>query len=179
MKKILFLLSLVINLQLAAQNTDYTIQANGIGPYKLGIKQAAIEKITGKKIVLKNLLTDEGWQDTVKVKYKNTDLELFLQKSYVDSGKYDIVLNGLKVNNPLYKTKAGVGIGDDKLKVITAYDYHSVSIWPEYEDEEYTRRSKTKAIMYVYFDKEGCSLVFFLLNKKVTAIEISYAEEGD
>lgn len=178
MKKLISLLCIVYSLHTAAQNTDYTILPNGVGPYKLGINQSAIEKITGKKIKLKNLLTEEGWQDTVKVKYKNTDLELFLQRSYTDSVRYEIVLNGMKLNSPLYKTKAGVGIGDEKLKVITAYDYHSVSFWPEFEDEEYTRRSKTKAVLYVYFDKEGCSLIFHMLNKKVTAIEISYAEEG-
>ncbi|MCX6316465.1 MAG: hypothetical protein NTW29_04195 [Bacteroidetes bacterium] len=179
MKKLLLLLLIAVAQQIAAQNTDNTIQANGIGPYKLGMKKAAIEKIWGKKIQLKNLLTEEGWQDTITVKYKNTDLQLYLQKSYADSAQFDIVLDGIKVFSPLFKTKAGVGVGDDKLKVINAYEFNSVSIWPEFEDDEFTRRSKTRAIMYVYFDKEGSSFVFHLLNKKVTAIEIGYAEEGD
>lgn len=179
MKKVLFLLLIAMTSRLAAQNNDYIITPNAIGPFKLGIKKAELEKLTGKKITLKHLLTEEGWEDTVKTKYKNTDLELYLQKRYLESEKYDIVLNGIKVTSPLFKTKAGIGIGDDKIKVINAYEYNSITLWPEFEDEEYTRRSKTKSVISVYFDKEGNSLTFYLLNKKVVAIEVSYAEEGD
>lgn len=179
MKNIIFFLALVVTTQLAAQNNDYLITPTSVGPFKLGTKKAALEKLIGKKITLKYLLTEDGWQDTVKAKYKNTDIDLYLQKSYVDSAKYDIVLNGIKVTSPLYKTKAGVGIGDDKLKIINTYEYNSISVWPEFEDEEYTRRSKTKSMITVYFDKEGNSLSFYLINKKVVSVEVTYSEEGD
>jgi transposase len=179
MKKIVFLLFIAIATTAAAQNNDYLVTPNAIGPLKLGTKKTTLEKIIGKKITLKYLLTEDGWQDTVKTKYKNTDITLYLQRNYVDSAVYDIVLSGMMVNNPLYKTRAGIGIGDDKLKVINAYEFNSISLWPEFEDEEYTRRSKTKSVITVYFDKEGNSLTFYLLNKKITSIEVSYAEEGD
>lgn len=179
MKRILFLLFIAISTQIAAQNNDYLITPNGIGPFKLGIKKAQVEKLLGKKITLKNLLAEDGWQDTIKARYKNTDIELYLQRSYETMDKPDIVLGGIRVYSSLYKTQAGIAVGDDKMKVINTYEFYSVSIWPEFEDEEYTRRSKTKAVVSVYFDKEGNSIAFNLTNKKVTSMEVTYSEEGD
>jgi transposase len=179
MKKILLLLLVAFATRIAAQNNDYLVTPNSVGALKMGMKKAELEKLLGKKIILKNLLDKEGYSDTIKTKYKNIDVALYLERFYIEEEKYDIVLQGIKTSSPLCKTKAGIGIGDDKIKIITAYENNSLYIWPEYEDEEYTRRSKTKSVITVYDDKTGNSIIFYLFNKKVTAVEVTYSQEGD
>lgn len=179
MKNIFLLLLIAVSSQIAAQNSDYLITPKGIGPFSLGIKKAEVEKLLGKKITLKNLLKEDGWQDTIKARYKNTDIDIYLQRSYENTDKPDIILGGVRVYSNVYKTQSGITIGDDKMKVVNTYEYNAVNIWPEYEDDEFTRRSKSKAVISVYFDKEGNSISFNLTNKKVTSIEVTFLEEGD
>lgn len=179
MKKLLLILLIAIGNKIAAQNTDYLITAKGIGSLKIGMKKAEVEKVTGKKITLKNLLDKDGYSDTIKTKYKNIDVLLYLERQYLEEEKYDIVLSGIKTTSPLCKTSTGIGIGDDKIKIINAYENSSIYIWPEFEDDTYTKRSKTKVVISVYNDEDGNTINFSLLNKKVISIEITYAMEGD
>jgi chaperonin GroEL (HSP60 family) len=67
-------------------------------------------------------------------------------------------------------------IGDDKMKVITAYENNLLNIWPEYEDEDYTRRSKTRSVILASSDDSNNTLIFYLNNKKVVAFEVTYYE---
>lgn len=179
MRKILFLLLVCSTFAATAQNNDYLVTAKGIGALKLGMKKAALEKVLNKKITLKYLSDkDSGYADTIKTKYKNADVTLYLGKEYVDENTEVVVLNGILCSSPLCKTKSGIGIGDDKMKIINTYEFNSVNIWPEFEDENYTRRSKTKSVIYVTFDDDENTVVFHLVNKKVVSFEVTYYE-GD
>lgn len=179
MRKIMLLLLLALTTGLAAQNTDYLVTQNGMGLLKLGMKKAELEKVLGKKIQLKNLLEKDGYSDTIKVKYKNIDVLVYLEKSWLADDSYELVLSGIRTSSPLCKTAGGIGIGTDKLKIVNAYENSNVYIWPDYEDETYTRRSKTKSVITIFNDDEANSLTFYLLNKKVVAIEITYGMTGD
>lgn len=179
MRKIMLFLLLALTTGLAAQNTDYLVTPKGIGQLKLGMKKAELEKVLGKKIQLKNLLEKDGYSDTIKAKYKNIDVQVYIEKSWVDEDNYELVLSGIRTSSPLCKTAGGIGIGTDKLRIVNAYENSTVYIWPEYEDDTYTRRSKTKAVISVFSDEEANSLNFYLVNKKVASIEVTYAMEGD
>jgi hypothetical protein len=178
MKKILFLLMISVATGAAAQNSDYIISWTGMGALKIGTKKADLEKIIGKKITLKNLIGDEGYSDTIKTKYKNIDVQLYLIRQYNEENP-DIVLQGIRITSPLCKTKAGIGIGDDKMKIINVYENNTLYIWPDYDDDTFTNRSKTKSVITVSADNIENALTFHLTNKKVVAIEISYSEGGD
>lgn len=160
---------------LHAQNNDYLVTMDGIGTLKLDMKQAEVEKLLNKKFTLKNMSEKDGsWMDTVKTKYKNTDITLYFERVYDDETNFHMALAGIMANSPLYKTKTGLGIGADKLRIIGVYEFNRLEVFPDYEDEEYTRISKTLSSIYVYADGSENALVFHLRNKKVISIEIMH-----
>jgi hypothetical protein len=175
MKKIFLLLLIAFATRVAAQNNDYIVSMNGIGALKIGTKKAELEKIIGKKITLKNLLNEEGYADTIKAKYKNIDVQLYLNRQYIDE-KPEIVLQGVKTSSPLCKTKSGIGTGDDKIKIINVYENYTLYLWPDYEDDTYTKRSKTRSVINVSGDDSDNAIIFYLTNKKVVAIEVTYSD---
>jgi hypothetical protein len=176
MKKIFFLLLFAFATRVTAQSNDYLVTMKGIGALKIGTRQADIEKVIGKKITLKNLLNkEEGYADTIKAKYKNIDVLLYLERQYTSDEKSEIVLQGIKTSSPLCKTNAGIGIGDDKMKIISVYENNTLYIWPDYTDDTYTTRSKTKSVINVSADNSDNAITFYLTNKKVTSVEVSYS----
>jgi hypothetical protein len=177
MRKIFSLLLICIATNCLAQNTDYIVSMSGIGALKPGITKAALEKVLGKKIVLKYLSDkDSGYADTIKTKYKNIDVIIYLGRQYVDEDKQDIVMTGVRSSSPLCRTKAGIGIGDDKIKVINVYENNTLFIWPDYEDDSYTKRSKTRSVISVSADDSDNTIIIYLLNKKVVSFEVAYYE---
>ncbi len=177
MKKIFLLFLIAFASNISAQNSDYLVTMNGIGSLKIGMKKAELEKLLNKKIVLRHLSDkDSGYADTIKTKYKNADVILYLAKQYVDENKEDIVLNGVRSSSLLCKTKSGIAIGDDKMKIINVYENYMLNIWPEYEDENYTRRSKSRSVVLVSADDSNNTIIFYLNNKKVVAFEVTYYE---
>ena len=177
MKKLFFFLLIAVTTTAAAQNTDYIVSMTGIGSLKIGMKKAALEKVLGKKIILKYLSDkDSGYADTIKTKYKSIDVILYLGKQYLDENKEEIVLTGIRSGSALCKTKAGIGIGDDKMKVINVYENNMLNIWPDFEDDTYTKRSKTKSVINVSADDSDNTIVIYLVNKKVVAFEVVYYE---
>ena len=145
---------------------------NGIGSLKLNMKVPDVEKIIGKKIVFKNQNENGAYADTIRAKYKNTDIDLYFDREYYDDEKFDMVLSGLQVNNPLFKTSNGIGIGTDKMKIVTTYEMNRLTIVPEYTDDTYTTLSKILSSIWVYSDESENTLVFHLKNKKVASIEL-------
>lgn len=178
MRKLFFSLIIFISLGAAAQGSGMTVSFKGIGPFKPGMKKAEVEKITGKKITLKNLLTEDGWADTIRINYQNASFNLYFEKQYTDSVNFEYGLYGVQTTSALCKTSAGIGIGTDKLKIITTYEFNGINIWPEYEGPDFMIKSKTKAIVTVSDDEGYNAIVFHLLNNKVASIEVSYFQ-GD
>lgn len=177
MKKLLLFLVIAITTNASAQTTDYVVSMAGIGPFKIGMKKIELEKVLAKKITLHYLSDkDSGYADTIKTKYKNMDVILYLGKQYVDENKEDIILTGVRSGSALCKTKSGIAIGDDKIKVINVYENNTLYIWPEYEDDTYTRRSKTKSLISISADDSENSIVIHLVNKKVVSFEVLYYE---
>ncbi len=177
MKKIIFLLFIAMAMKASAQSNDYLVTMNGIGLLKIGLKKAELEKILNKKITLRYLSDkDSGYADTIKTKYKNIDVTLYLSKQYTNENKAAIYLHGIRTSSPLCQTRSGIKIGDDKIKIISAYENSILNIWPEYEDENYTRRSKTRSVVLVSSDDNNNTIIFYLNNKKLVAFEVTYYE---
>lgn len=173
MRNTFIIFFLFIGLTASSQNSDYIVSLSGIGSLKLDMKQADVEKMLGKKFTLKHINDKEGsWMDTVLTKYKNTDIKLYFERQYEDDDNFHMILAGMEVANPLFKTAAGIGIGADKMKIVTTYEMSRLSLMPDYTDDTYTSLSKTLSTIYVYNDDSENTLVFHLKNKKVTAIEL-------
>lgn len=169
MKKILLFSFIFLATTAVAQNKDYLLSTDGIGPIKLGMSLTDLEKLLQKKITLKVIDIDSVvLVETIKTKYKGIDVEIDLIK------RQDyIAVDGISTKSPLCKTKSGIGIGATKLQVIAAYEGYHIDAKPDYtEDGDKLIKSNTKSSITVKEDREGYAIVFSLLNNKVISFSI-------
>jgi hypothetical protein len=123
MKRIPILLLFIVSINGVAQNTTSSsfVSMNGIGDIKIGMKKADVEKLTGQSLKLVNLVKkeDEWSRDTINVTYKNIDYQIVLDKDYVNEKSQGYIVYEVRSSSPQLKTKSGIGIGDDKLKIVS------------------------------------------------------------
>lgn len=182
MKKAVFALAIIMTLQASAQSNAYTISMKGLGALKLGMSHAELEKILNKKIVMtKNYLdTLNGYyQDTADLKYKGINVQLEFERSYFAPNQFRMRLVGIRCSSPLCKTASGIGIGSDRLKIITEYDNYHTIIYPQYPRSFKTENRNGKSVVRVLDDaasmmdgSDAYTMVFYLLNKKVVSFEL-------
>lgn len=177
MKLILILLLILNSFKVYSQNTAPLVSMNGIGDIKVGMKKPDVEKLTGQTIKLVNLVKkgDDWNRDTIKISYKDISYELVFDKDYVNEKSQGFIVYEVKSNSPQLKTKSGIGIGDDKLKIVSTYGDYMIQIMPEYE-KDYTVKSKTKSTVWLYGDESGKVIIFYLTNNKVTGFSVMYNE---
>lgn len=157
------------------ENTGYIINKDGIGDLKVGMTKSEVEKLLGQKFNLKSATDSTVWQDTALAKYKDLDVSLYFERLYSEENSYDIQLTGVSTSSPLCKTVSGIGIGDEKSAIISAYDNNPIDMGPDYETINDTTSvpSKTKYSINVKDDKWDRELVFRLVNKKVASLQAS------
>jgi hypothetical protein len=168
-----------LSFTLNAQTTSTTtVTMNGMSDIKLGMKKADFEKLLNQSFKMPHLTAkkDDYYQDTVHINYKGMEADVVFQKEYSENDKSDITLYEIKSSSPQLKTKSGIGIGDDKYKIISTYEGYTIWIMPEYENN-YTVKSKTKSAVWLHGDN-GNVIIFYLDNNKVTCMSVSYYE-GD
>lgn len=165
-------------LSFACDAQTATVTMAGIGDIKLGMKKADLEKLVNQSFGLPHLTAknDDYYQDTVHINYKGIEADVIFQKEYGENNKYDIAIWEIKSSSNQLKTKSGIGIGDDKYKIISTYEGYTIWIMPEYENN-YTTKSKTKSTIWLHGD-DGNVIIFNLDNNKVVAIRVTYFE-GD
>ncbi len=174
MKLLPTLLLVFLATSIYAQNNT-TVTMNGIGDFKLGMTKAEIEKVTGQPVKLVKLLRKEDWErDTLNIVYKDLPYQVILDKDYINEKSSGFIVYEVKSNGPALKTKSGIGIGDDILKIISVYGGYTIQIMPEYENN-YTTKSKTKSTLWLHSD-DGKLIVFYLTNNKVTGFSVMYNE---
>jgi hypothetical protein len=155
-----------------------TVTMAGIGDIKLGMKQAEVERLLNRTLKLPhtNAGNDDYYQDTVHITYKGLDADLIFQRDYIDDKKYTVNVYEIRSSNPLIRTRSGIGIGDDKYKIIRAYEGYTIWIMPEYENNDRVK-SKTRSSVWLHGD-DGGLIIFYLDNNRVTGMSVTY-EEGD
>ena len=156
------------------QNNDYLFSKDGIGDLKIGMKQTEVEKLLNQQFKFNSIKDSAGyWQDTVKAKYKEIEVSLYFERQYIDDDSSIMQLAGVETSSALCKTASGIGIGDEKSTIISAYDDNPIYMGPEFEPVNDTTwlPSKTKYNINVKDDKYDKELIFHLLNKKVVSLQ--------
>ena len=156
------------------QNNDYLVSKDGIGDLKIGLKQTEVEKLLNQQFKFNSIKDSAGyWQDTVKAKYMEIEVSLYFERQYIDDDSSIMQLAGVETSSSLCKTASGIGIGDEKSTIISAYDDNPIYMGPEFEPVNDTTwlPSKTKYNINVKDDKYDKELIFHLLNKKVVSLE--------
>jgi hypothetical protein len=174
MRKICFLLLVLVATRANAQNKDYIISMEGLGSLKLGMTQTELEKTLHQKIRLTNYLDtiNDYFQDTAKLLYKNIRVQLEFERNYYAPYKFNMRLIGIRASSPLCKTVSGIGIGSDKLKIITAYEDYPITLQQGHVNYYHTEKSKTKSTISISDDSSFFMIRLFLLNNKVVSFEL-------
>ncbi len=160
----------------SAQAPSYTVSMSGIADIKLGMKKTELEKLINQTLKLPKLSRKDGYErDTVSFAYKGMEATVVFEKQEVNE-KEEIIVWEVKNSAPQLKTRSGISIGDDKLKIISTYEEYLIYIMPEYEGENYTIKSKTKSTVWLHGDESGKVIIFYLTNNKVTGMSVTYDE---
>lgn len=172
MKKTFFLLFTLAAAIATAQKNDHLVTMDGIGAIKIGMSQEELEKLLNKKIPLTNPqdTTSGSWQDSATIKYKNIQLNVDFQRSYKEENSFYMRVIGMRTSSPLCKTRAGIGIGSDKLSIINAYENDLLIMLPDFVGDT-NERSRTKYSIIVRDIEKEREIVFYLKNKKVVSME--------
>lgn len=177
MKKITALLFLCFSLNALAQNA-YKVTMNGIGPFKIGMTTVEVEKLTGTKLKLVNLLKEEWAFDSLNIMYNDLPCTLVFDKQFGENNKEQLILREVKSKSNLIATPSGITIGDDKLKIINTYTQYTIWIIPAYEND-YKSRSTTNTDIMVLGDETGNIILFHLYMNKVASISVTYNDNYD
>lgn len=161
-------------------DTTYVVSRYGIGKIKIGMTKEELEKLLNQQLLLKHAKdTEEAWLDTATAKYKDIDVSLFFEPRYSEDQKAPKVweLAGLSSSSNLCKTAAGIGIGDDKVAIVSNYEDNYINMGPEYEqvNDSTWLPSKTKYFINVSFNDDDKQLLFKILDKKIASIGVSIA----
>ena len=114
-------------------------------------------------------------RDSANCIYNGLSLSIVFEKQEA-SNKSELVVWEVKSSHPQLKTRSGIGIGDDKLKIISTYDNYTIYIMPDYDDANFTIKSKTKSTIWLHGDESGKVIIFYMTNNKVTCMSVTYNE---
>jgi len=189
MKKLPVIVLLFTLAACSSKNTDtgsntnpnaITVSMNGIGDLKIGMKKESVEKLLKRKITLPHLAADSNaYNDTVSCNYKGVDCMVVFSKEMPEDTLNAIRVFEIRSSSPLLKTRSGISIGDDKIKIITAYDGYRINIMP---DVDYSKtppvKNKAKSTIWLFEDESDKIIEFYLDNNKVESMSVSIFE-GD
>ena len=175
MKLTTFVLLLFSSIMAFGQASGYTVSMSGIAEIKLGMTKAALEKLLNQTIKLPPPSANNFARDSASCNYKGLNISVVFEKQEVNN-KSELVVWEVKSNHPQLKTRSGIGIGDDKLKIIRTYEGYTIYIMPDYDDENFSVKSKTKSTVWLHGDESGKVIIFYLTNNKITGMSVTYDE---
>jgi hypothetical protein len=157
-----------------AEDKNYLIGMTGFDSLRLGMSKAELEAMVGDTFKLQHIKVDGGASDTIHTKYRGIDITVYLNEG---DDKEIATVFGIRSNDPSFKTRGGVGVGTEKEKVISAYEDFTKYIAPEYE--VYPERSKTKSCISVMDTATTGALLFHIIDRKVSSVELTSYYEFD
>ena len=177
MKRSAFLLLLLsIALAVFSQTNSYTVSMSGISEIRLGMTKTSLEKLLNQTIKLPAPVKENNYaRDSAICNYNGLNVSIVFEKQEVNN-KSELVVWEVKSSHPQLKTRSGIGIGDDKLKIISTYDNYTIYIMPDYDDANFTIKSKTKSTIWLHGDESGKVIFFYLTNNKVTGMSVTSNE---
>lgn len=175
MKYLLLILAFAFPITIFSQTaTDYQVSLSGIGAIKVDMSKTALEKLINSKITITTINKDDYIIDTIKIIYGHIDLEVAFYNKYISGDNYETSIHSISGRSPLLKTKSGIGIGDDKIKIIKTYETYYLEIFPIFTDEKNTLKSKSQVTLHG--DAQPNIIVFDLEDNKVVSFTVSIFE---
>lgn len=171
MKKIIQLLFGLLAFSFLSAQENFEISTLRVGPYKVFMKSAEIEKFSGTKL----RLTNGEFKNSVK--YNGETLMISTSQEYDNEGKetngYSIY--GISTTSKKFKTKSEIGVGSTKDDIINAYkNYPSYNVYPGWDDKG--KQVKNESYFVLNDTDAGTILSFKMVNNIVTEISVSLNE---
>jgi len=181
MKQTLLLLAIVFKsiFGFSQNSNDLQVSISGIGGIRLSMSIADVEKIINQKINSKLAKGAADYaMDTVSVTFKGAAIEIIFYNQYTDQQRSEVSVYAITCSSPSCKTKSGISIGDDKLKIVSTYDTYYMEIAPYIEDlgNEQYKPSKTRSTITIHGQDENGVIIFNLNNNKVSSFTVSVFE---
>ena len=179
MKQVILLTAFVFSSCVGFSQNDLQVSLSGIGGVKLNMSITEVEKVVGQKINSRLLKGAEDYaMDTVSLNLKGVPLEIIFYNQYIEEKKFEVSVYAITSSSPLCKTKSGIAIGDDKMKIVTTYDTFYMEIAPYFEDvgNEQYKPSKTRSTITIHGQDENGIIIFNLTNNKVSSFIVSIFE---
>jgi hypothetical protein len=153
------------------ENNDYLLSMNGLDSIKLDMSKAELEKLLKTPLKFKHIGIDYS-PDTINVKYRDMDVLLYMDGSSDSTA----ALRGIQTASSSCKTEKGIGVGNDKIAAIEAYEDNLKYVGPVYE--VYPVRSLTKSVVAVMDTAMAYrAIVFYIVDRKVVSMELSSSYE--
>lgn len=171
MRKIIQLLFGLLAFSFLSAQENFEVSTLRVGPYKVFMKSAELEKLTGTKLKL----TNGEFKNSVK--YNGETLMISTTQDYDNEGKetngYSIY--GISTTSKKFKTKSGIGVGSTKDDIINAYkNYPSYNVYPGWDDQG--KQVKSESYFILNDSDAGTILSFKMVNNIVTEISVSLNE---
>lgn len=167
MKKIIPLLVFLLTFSFISAQ-DFEVSTLRIGPYKISMEQAEVEKISGTKMKVIDGTAKNG------IKYNGEILSIDFYSTYLSEAKPDVVsILGISTTSKKFKTKSGIGVGSMRDDLINAFKNHSsFSVTPSW-DENGKRSLKDTGYFVLNDETAGTALSFKFVDNIVTEISVS------
>ncbi|KMQ58473.1 hypothetical protein ACM46_22500 [Chryseobacterium angstadtii] len=151
---------------------DFEISTLRMGPYKILMEKAEIEKLSGTKLKI----TYGEQKNTIKHNGENISIDLY--EKYLSESQPSVpAIMGMITTSKKFKTKSGIGIGNTKDDLINAYrNYPSFSVHPAWSDKSEKPLKDTGYFTLEDLDA-GTQLSFKFVNNIITEISV-YLTEG-
>ena len=169
--KVLLLFFLFNALQGYGQTAAPVVTMSGIGEIRVGMKRGVLEKLIGRTVPVKNLIRKEWAYDSVQFTFKEIAYLVVLDKSREENST-EYIVREVRSSTLSLKTKSGVAIGDDRLKIVSTYPDYMIHLMPEYEND-YTVKSKTRSTALLFADGETV-IIFYMTEGRITAFSVAY-----
>ena len=152
------------------------IASTGFGEIKINMPLTALNKLLAKPIKANQAQLDSNYYDTVNVVYKNTTLQVYLYKTYVDdNNKNTVAVYGLRTTSADVKTRSGIGLGADKFDVIRKLDGFSLNLYPDWHYAD-TPEKKRYSLVQLNDGENGTILTMYFDNNKLYEFEVRIFE---
>lgn len=171
----MWLLFLFCSISLWAQQNDMMITTSSIGPFKLGMNKAAVERIVPNKLTIPTEQND--YNHHTLVKYNKETLEIGISEPFEGDGVNSLQIISVSVQSPLFQTSKGIKVGSTKEELLEVYkDYPNFELYPEWLEEE--SYSKTASSFIINDDDNATSLIFSIKNSRIIKITVLKTEAG-
>lgn len=172
MKKIIQLYLFVLACSFISAQ-DFEVSTLRMGPYKISMEQADVEKTSGTKMKVIDGTAKNA------IKYGGEILSIDFYSTYMIDTKKDIVsVLGISTTSKKFKTKSGIGVGSTRDDLINAFRNHSsFSVSPSW-DEDGKRSPQDTGYFVLNDETAGTNLSFKFVNNVVTEISVSVSAGG-